>query len=55
MVDMNNVPEEYHNFTDVFSKSKASKLAEHQPYYLNINLDKGTAPPFGPIYSLSQE
>src|SRR5882724_7245531 len=52
-VNMDNVPEEYHNFTDVFSKSKASKLAKHQPYYLKINLDKGTALPFGPIYSLS--
>jgi len=39
----------------VFSKSKASKLAEHRPYDLKINLDEGTAPPFGPIYSLSQE
>src|SRR5882724_749745 len=55
MVDMNNIPEEYHNFADVFSKSKAGKLAEHRPYDLKINLDEGTAPPFGPIYSLSQE
>jgi len=52
---MDNVPEEYHNFADVFSKSKAGKLAEHRPYDLKINLDEGTAPPFGPIYSLSQE
>src|SRR5882724_10921387 len=29
MVDMNNIPKEYHNFADVFSKSKAGKLAEH--------------------------
>ena len=55
MVDMNNVPKEYHNFTDVFSKSKASKLAEHRLCDLKINLDEGTALPFGPIYSLSQE
>src|SRR5882724_9614516 len=35
-VDMDNVPEEYHNFADVFSKSKAGKLAEHRPYDLKI-------------------
>jgi len=52
---MNNIPEEYHNFAGVFSKTKASKLAEHWPYNLKINLDKGIAPPFGPIYSVSQE
>src|SRR5882724_8554096 len=54
-VDMNSVPEDYHDFMDMFSKSKASKLASHQPYNLKITLDEGTAPPFGPIYSLSQE
>ena len=54
-VDLNVLPEDYHNFTDVFSKSKAGKLAEHRPYDLKITLDEGTVPPFGPIYSLSQE
>ena len=54
-VDMNNVPEEYHDFADVFSKSKAGKLADHRPYDLKITLDEGTSPPFGPIYSLSQQ
>ena len=52
---MNIVPEEYHDFVDMFSKSKAGKLADHQPYNLKITLDEGTSPPFGPIYSLSQE
>src|SRR5882724_1687936 len=28
-VDMDNVPKEYHDFADVFSKSKAGKLAKH--------------------------
>ena len=28
-VDLSNVPEEYHNFTDVFSKGKADTLAPH--------------------------
>jgi len=40
---------------DVFSKSKAGKLANHRPYDLKITLDKGTSPPYSPIYSLSQE
>src|SRR5882724_397675 len=54
-VDMSTVPEDYHEFTDIFSKSKASKLADHQPYNLKITLDEGTSLPFVPIYSLSQE
>jgi len=29
LVDMSSVPEDYHDFTDVFSKSKAGKLADH--------------------------
>ena len=28
--------------------------ALHWPYDLKIELEKGTSPPFGPIYSLSQ-
>ena len=54
-VDLTSLPEEYHDFVDVFSKSKAGKLTKHQPYDLKITLDEGTVPPFGPIYSLSQE
>ena len=54
-VNLTNLPKEYHDFADVFSKTKAGKLAEHRPYDLKIMLDEGTAPPFGPIYSLSQE
>ena len=54
-VDLSTLPEYYHDFADVFSKSKAGKLAEHRPYDLKITLDEGTVVPFGPIYSLSQE
>ena len=54
-VNLSALLEDYHDFADVFSKSKAGKLAEHQPYDLKITLDKGTVPPFSPIYSLSQE
>ena len=55
LVNLMSLPKEYHDFMDVFSKSKAGKLAEHQPYDLKITFDKGTVPPFSPIYSLSQE
>ena len=54
-VDLSALLEEYHDFADVFSKSRAGKLADHRPYNLKNTLDEGTVPPFGPIYSLSQE
>src|SRR6266481_9083609 len=55
LVNLSQFPKDYHDFMDVFSKSKAGKLAGHQPYDLKITLDKGSILPFGPIYSLSQE
>ena len=48
------VPSDYHNFTDVFSKTCTCTLAPHWPYDLKIKLEEGTSPPFSPIYSLSQ-
>jgi len=54
-VNLSKLPEEYHKFVDMFSKTKAGKLAKHQPYDLRITLDEGTTPPFSPIYSLFQE
>ena len=54
-VNMTGVPPDYHNeFTDVFSKTCASAPTPHRPYDLKIELEEGTSPPFGPIYSLSQ-
>src|SRR3979490_2753474 len=47
------VPEHYHDFTDFFSKVSADTLAPHRSYDLKINLEDGTSPPLGPIYSLS--
>jgi hypothetical protein len=52
--DLSNIPEEYHNFADVFSKAKSDELPEHRPYDLKINLDEGTESPLGTMYSLSQ-
>ena len=52
--DLYNVPSEYHEFADVFSKTKAETLPLHRPYDLKINLEEGAQPPVGPIYSLFQ-
>ena len=52
-VDLSCIPEEYHKFADVFSKAKANTLASHRPYNLKINLEEGSNPLFGPIYSMS--
>ena len=54
-VNLDGVPEEYHDFMDVFSKTKAGVLVDHRPYDLKITLEEGASPPLGPIYSLSQE
>ena len=53
-IDLSAIPEEYHDFTDVFSKAKADTLPPHQPYDLKIELEDGSAPPVGHMYPLSQ-
>src|SRR3979490_3396368 len=53
LIDMTGIPREYHDFLDVFSKTRANTVAPHRPYDLKIELKDGTSP-FGPIYSLSQ-
>ncbi len=50
--DMTDVPAEYHDFADVFSDSLSKKLPKHRPYDLKINIEEGTSPLLGPIYSL---
>ena len=40
-VDLLDVPEDYHNFADVFSKAKADTPAPHWPYDLKITLKDG--------------
>src|SRR3979490_1599676 len=52
-VDLENVPKEYHNFADVFSKAKAETLSPHRPYDLKITLEDGAKMPHPPLYSLS--
>jgi len=51
--DLSNVPSKYHEFADVFSKTKAEVFPPHRPYDLKINLEEGAQPLVGPIYSLS--
>jgi hypothetical protein len=53
--EMNGIPLEYHDFANVFSKTKANTLAEHRPYDLKIDLEEGAELPLSRIYSLSQE
>src|SRR5258706_11117342 len=50
---LSRVPQEYHEFHDVFSGEKANMLAPHQPYNLKINLEEGVKPFHRLIYSLS--
>jgi len=52
--DTEGVPECYHDFADVFSKSKAKTLAPHRDYDLKIEIKDGAKPPLGPIYPLSE-
>ena len=51
--DLSNVLSEYHEFVNIFSKTKAETLPSHCSYDLKINLEEGAQPPVGPIYSLS--
>jgi len=53
-IDLSSVPEEYHEYADVFSKSKAETLAPHHSYDLRIDLEKDSHSPVGTIYSLSK-
>src|SRR5258706_16285586 len=50
---LSGVPQEYHEFCDVFSGEKANALAPHRLYDLKINLEEGAKLFHGPIYSLS--
>ena len=49
----NQVPVEYHDYLDVFSETRANVLPPHRKYDLEIPLQPGRAPPWGPIYPMS--
>ena len=53
-IDLSSIPEEYHEYANVFSKSKAETLTPHCPYDLQIDLEKDSHPLVGTIYSLSK-
>ncbi len=53
MVSLSNVPEEYLDLKEVFSKSRAASLPPHRPYDCAIELVPGMSPPKGRLYSLS--
>lgn len=47
------IPEEYKDFIDVFSQTKASSLPPHRSYDCAIDLLPSTTPPHGCIYPLT--
>ena len=51
--DLSNVSSNYHEFANIFNKTKAEVLTPYYPYDLKINLEESAQPPVGPIYSLS--
>ena len=48
------LPDRYKEYQDVFEKKNVDMLPQHRPYNCGIDVQEGTQPPFGPIYSLSQ-
>lgn len=52
-INLSTVPDEYHEYADVFSDIRANTLAPHHLYDLKIDLEEGQPIPPGPIYSLS--
>lgn len=53
-IDLSNVPSDYYEFADVFSKDKADRLTPYHSYNLKINLVNDAAPLIGYMYSVSQ-
>jgi hypothetical protein len=48
------IPSEFAEFADVFSKTNADSLPEHTKYDHHIELEDGKIPPFGRLYGLSE-
>ncbi len=51
-VNLSNMPEEYLDLKEVFSKSQAASLPPHRPYDCAIDLVPGMSPPKGRFSSL---
>jgi hypothetical protein len=52
-MDLSDIPEDYHEFADVFNKKKADTLPPHRSYDLKIKTEDGAIPPHSRMYSLS--
>ena len=48
------IPNQYKDFKDVFEKKIEDILSQYRPYDCAIELQEEAQPPFGPIYNLSQ-
>jgi transposase InsO family protein len=48
------VPSAYHDLLPAFSKKRADTLPPHRLYDHSIDLEPGTNPPYGPLYTLSE-
>ena len=53
--DVEPLPNEIQDFSDVFDPKEADKLPPHRPYDHKIELLPGKTPPFGPVYPMSRE
>ena len=49
------VPQEYHDFLDVFSKKNSNTLPPHRKYDHKIYLEKEQKPGHAPLYKMSPE
>jgi transposase InsO family protein len=54
-LDLDCLPEELREFTDVFSPKDADCLPPHRPYDHEIKLEEGKTPSFGPLYPMSRD
>lgn len=50
----NSIPPKYRSFFDIFSPTEVEELPPHRSHDIAIELEDGKTPPFGPLYSLSQ-
>ncbi|CAO3619736.1 unnamed protein product [Cunninghamella blakesleeana] len=48
------IPDKYKTLSSVFSKEEANILPQHRKYDMEIRLQEGTSPTWGPIYNLSE-
>ena len=55
MTIINKLPNEYHDYLDLFGPSTAEKLAPHRTFHHAIDLKQDTQTPWGPIYPFSEK